>query len=109
VTTAHKHGVKNALGTDAGMPGVDHAGSAREMEYMCQAGLSPMESIVAATRNAADCCCMLEQTGTLETGKLADLIVVRGDPLADIRSLQDHDSVLLVAREGTVFRNTLVA
>lgn len=50
-------------------------------------GLSPMEAIVAATRNGANNLDILDENGTLEVGKAADMIVVDGDPLSDIRIL----------------------
>jgi imidazolonepropionase-like amidohydrolase len=93
-----------ALGTDfdgydapfqLGMPII-------EMELMQQAGMSPMQIIVAATRNAALVSNRLGDLGTVEAGKIADLIAVRGDPLQDIHAMAD---VHLVLRSGVVIRN----
>jgi len=80
---------------DTGMPLI-------EMELMQQAGMSPMQIIVAATRNGALVSNRLGDLGTVEVGKLADLIVVQGDPLDDIRAMAD---VRLVMRSGAVIRN----
>jgi len=88
-------GVKIAMGTDvAGSP-------AREIELMAQGGLSPMEAIVAATRNGAELIDMEDQIGTIEAGKLADLIVVDGNPL---ENLPDLAKVELVFKDGTLYR-----
>jgi imidazolonepropionase-like amidohydrolase len=73
-----------------------------EMELMQQAGMSPMQIIVAATRTAALVSNRLDDLGTVEAGKLADLVVVRGDPLQDIHAMAD---VRLVVRSGVVIRN----
>ncbi|UCE24707.1 MAG: amidohydrolase family protein [Candidatus Zixiibacteriota bacterium] len=93
-----------ALGTDydgydatfeLGMPMV-------EMEWMLEAGMSPMQVIVAGTKNAAAVCNRQADLGTLETGKIADVLVVNGDPLEDIRALTD---VRLVIHDGVIIRD----
>jgi cytosine/adenosine deaminase-related metal-dependent hydrolase len=58
-----------------------------EIEWMQEAGMTPMEIIVAATRNGARACDMASELGTLEAGKLADVLVVDGNPLADVHAL----------------------
>lgn len=90
VRRAHKLGVKIALGTDAGSTNTWHGDSALELMLMVECGMSPLEAIVAGTRNAAEACGKAEQFGTLEAGKQADLIAVKGDPLADISMLRGH-------------------
>lgn len=79
---------------DLGMP-------VSEIELMLQAGLTPMQVIMAATRNAAHVCNLDGQLGTLEHGKTADILVVAGDPLADMRALLD---VRLVIHNGVIIR-----
>jgi imidazolonepropionase-like amidohydrolase len=69
---------------------------------MQQAGMSPMQIIVAATRTAALVSDRLDDLGTVEVGKIADLIAVRGDPLQDIRAM---GGVGLVVHSGVVIRN----
>jgi imidazolonepropionase-like amidohydrolase len=59
------------------------------LELAVQGGLTPLQAIEAATRLAADCCGVGQIVGTLEPGKEADLLVVRGDPLKDIRQMAD--------------------
>ena len=63
-------------------------------------GMSPMQALVAATKTSAELCGVDDTLGTLEAGKLADIVVVKGDPLADIDSLTDHANILLVLKEG---------
>jgi imidazolonepropionase-like amidohydrolase len=102
VARAHKAGVKVATGTDAAMPYVRHGENAYEMELFVRAGLSPMDAIVAATRFGAEVLDMADEIGTIEAGKLADLVVVDGDPLEDIRILQDLCRIEKVIKGGTV-------
>jgi imidazolonepropionase-like amidohydrolase len=92
-------GVKVALGTDAVLPEM-HGTNARELSLMMEeGGLSAMDAIVAGTRNAAECCLLGDRVGTLETGKLADILIVDGNPLADIAVLQDSRRIT-VYKEG---------
>ena len=89
-----------ALGTDyAGAPNVnfDLGMPIHEIEWMQEAGMTPMQIIVAATRNSARSCDLESELGTLEAGKLADVLVVDGDPLADVKTLTNPR---LVLREG---------
>jgi imidazolonepropionase-like amidohydrolase len=95
-------GVKIAAGTDA--LGEDtHGINARELELMASYGFSPMEAIVAATKTASEVCCLDSKVGTLESGKLADLLVVDGDPLDDISILQDKSRLSLIMKDGSVY------
>jgi imidazolonepropionase-like amidohydrolase len=70
-----------------------------EITRMSEAGMTPMQIIVAATRNAAHVCGLQDQLGTLEVGKLADILVVSGDPLQDLTALTE---VKLVTHSGTI-------
>jgi imidazolonepropionase-like amidohydrolase len=93
-------GVKVALGTDAFIAEM-HGSNARELQLMTEeGGLSAMEAIVAGTKNAAGCCHLDDQVGTLEAGKLADLLIVDGNPLDDIAVLQDGERIA-VYKEGS--------
>lgn len=102
VTRARELGIRIALGSDAAMPRVWHGGNARELELLANLGLTAMEAIVAGTSAAAENLGRLAELGTVETGKLADLIVVDGDPLTDIRVLQSRERIKLVLREGQI-------
>lgn len=84
---AHPRGVKIAFGTDAGVS--KHGRNADEFLLMVEHGMSPAEAIKAATVNAADLLGLSAEVGTLEPGKAADLIAVRGNPLEDVAVLQD--------------------
>jgi len=82
-------GMTIALGTDAGNPGTFHGPSIyREMALLEEAGLSPLEVLVAATRNSARAMGWEDRVGTLEAGKAADLVVLDADPVTDLRNVQ---------------------
>jgi imidazolonepropionase-like amidohydrolase len=97
VEAARAAGVRLAMGFDS-MP---HGQSALELVRMHDAGLTAMEAIVAATAVAADACGLGDEIGTVQPGKLADLLVVDGDPLADPRLLLDRERIWLVVQAGT--------
>ena len=91
----HDAGVNIAAGTDSGTPGVVIGkGLHKELELMVEAGISPMEAITAGTRNAADNLGKANERGTIESGKLADIIAVSGDPLKDIRGTGEIKQVI---------------
>lgn len=94
---AAKAGVKIALGTDAAGP--LHGRNAHELTLMVQGGLSPMQAIVAGTKTASEACRISENAGTIEVGKLADLLLVDGDPLEDITVLEQREK-LTVLKQG---------
>lgn len=95
---AHAAGVRLALGTDAGMPAVFHGLAVhRELELLVRAGLSPSEALTAATAVAAQKVGAAVRLGTIEVGKEADLVLLRADPLADIRNTR---SIELVVKRG---------
>jgi imidazolonepropionase-like amidohydrolase len=98
-------GVKIAMGTDAG--GFGHGRNAGELAYMVEAGMSPMQAIVAATRMGADCMGLGDEVGQLRPGFLADLLVVDGDPLADVGVLEDRSRLRLILKGGAQIKNTL--
>ena len=100
-------GVKVAAGTDAG--GWVHGNNAQELQCLVEAGMTPMQAIIAATSWAAECCGIEKEVGTVEKGKAADLVVVDGDPLRDIALLQDRSRIKLVMKEGKVYSNSLSA
>lgn len=100
---AYKAGVNIAMGTDAGV--MPHGTNLRELGLMCNVGLSPMESIVATTKTAAECLGWQDRVGTLETGKLADIVISRTDPLADIQSLENVANIVLVMKDGQVCKD----
>lgn len=106
---AVKMGVPIAFGSDDG--GIPHRFSAREFGYMVEGGMSPAAALQAATVNAAKLLGIDHETGTLEPGKLADIIAVRGSPLADVGVLEQVDFVMksgrVAKRDGRALRTVL--
>ncbi|MGB4401216.1 MAG: amidohydrolase family protein [Daejeonella sp.] len=97
--TAFKAGVKIAFGTDAGV--FAHGKNYKEFEYMVEVGMPAMDAIKSATVNAADLLGIFDRVGSIEKGKLADIIAVNGDPLKDIKVLS---SMNFVMKEGVVYK-----
>jgi imidazolonepropionase-like amidohydrolase len=95
----HDSGGIIAVGNDYGNAGVQPGMPLREMELLQTIGLSPMEVIESATKHAAYVCGQGDELGSIEDGKLADLIVVQGNPLEDIAAME---SVLYVVKDGEV-------
>jgi imidazolonepropionase-like amidohydrolase len=96
---AHDHGVRIAAGTDTGNPFVFPGHSIHwELELMVEAGLTPMEALVAATRAAAEMLGEEEAFGTLAPGRRADLLILRENPLDDIRNTRTLETVVLAGR-----------
>ena len=102
IPRAFQLGVKIATGTDAGADLVPHGSSATELELLTAIGMSPMQAIVAATRTGAALLDMADMIGTLEKGHFADLLVVKGNPLDDIRLLQNKENIQVVMKNGKV-------
>lgn len=99
VGAAIASGVNIALGTDAGI--VDHGTNLRELALLVEFGLSPMQAIIAGTANAARMNGILNEVGTIEVGKRADVIATAADPLADISALALPHAMRLVVQAGT--------
>jgi imidazolonepropionase-like amidohydrolase len=97
LVAARDAGVTLAMGHDSGPPG----DNAIEVVRMVEGGLTPMEGIVAATRGSA-LALGLDDVGTVTAGAVADLLVVDGDPLEDIRVLNDPERIWLVVQGGTI-------
>ena len=98
-------GVKIAAGTDAG--GHGHPPNAIEIACLVRAGMTPLQALRAATGWAAECIGREQDLGTIENGKLADLVVVAGDPLADVAILQNPENIALVIKSGEIAVNRL--
>jgi imidazolonepropionase-like amidohydrolase len=105
IKRAHKMGARIAMGTDAGTPGNHHGMNASECVFMVRdAGMTPTESIHAATINPARLLRQEKNLGSLEAGKYADVIACRGNPLDDIEELV---RIALVMKGGQVYKNEI--
>ncbi len=107
IKKAHKAGIPIASGADSGTPFNLHGENLKELELLVGIGLSPMEAIVSATRVAAETLGLGSRLGTLQPGKLADLIVVEGDPLKDIAVLQRKDKIVAVMKDGQFYKKSI--
>lgn len=103
ISRAHKAGVKISMGTDAGV--MPHGTNLRELGLMVNIGMTPMETIVATTKKAAECLGWEDQVGTIQAGKLADIVIARTNPLQDIRSLENVDNIAFVMKDGKVVKD----
>jgi len=100
VRAARKAGVPIAMGSDAGTPLNYHGENGLEIACMLQAGLKPMECLVAATLTAAQALGREQEIGSIEEGKLADLLVLDRNPLDDLRRIGDKKTIRAVFRGG---------
>jgi len=98
-------GVKMAMGTDLGSFG--RGENAVELIYLVEAGMTPMQAIVAATGMAAECIGLGGETGVLCDGLYADLLVIAGDPTQDVSILSEPNRLRLVMKDGRIYLNTL--
>jgi len=97
---AYKAGVKIAFGTDAGV--YAHGKNWMEFIYMTEAGMPVLEAIKCATVNAAELIGVGDKVGTIEKGKLADIVAVEGDPTQDVHAM---GNVKFVMKDGVVYKN----
>ena len=98
-TKAVRAGVKMSFGTDAGV--CPHGINARQFAFMVKYGMTPMQAIQSATSNAADLLGKSDLLGSLKPGKYADIIAVSGNPLDDVRILEN---VKFVMKEGQIYK-----
>ena len=94
------------MGTDAGTPFNFHGENAQELERMVAFGMSPMQAILASTSAAARLIGIQDQVGTIEKGKLADLLLFEGNPLRRIDLLRDRSTDYRSDASGQVCRGT---
>lgn len=99
-----RKGIKIVLGTDAGGFPWTEVNEAKEFEYYVDYGMTPIQAIRSATVVPAEMLGWSDRLGTIEAGKLADIVAVPGDPLSDIKELQH---VKFVMKEGAVYKNEL--
>ncbi|MBU4534937.1 MAG: amidohydrolase family protein [Euryarchaeota archaeon] len=99
---AYHSGVQIVMGTDCGV--VEHGNNLLELEYLCKMGMEPMEALMAGTLKAAECMGWEEKIGSIEKGKLADMVMVKKNPLDDISSLSDEENILMVIKDGKIVK-----
>ena len=101
---AKEAGVLIGMGTDAGTPFNMHGKNACEMALMVKTGFSPAEALSAATLSAAKVLGTEQNLGSIEAGKLADLVAVKGDPLQDINLVTDRANLSLIMKGGELVK-----
>ena len=99
---AYKAGVKIAMGTDAATPFNHHGKNALELELMVKAGMKPVDALVSTTSRAAELMGCKDRMGQIRRGFWADLILVDGNPLDDIKVLKDKTNIKLVVKAGKI-------
>jgi len=102
---AYQAGVKMAMGTDSGI--APHGQNLRELGFLCDIGMNPMEAIQAGTQKAAELLGWEDKIGTLEKGKLADVVISKTNPLKDIKSLGNPENIVLVMKEGQILKDLI--
>jgi imidazolonepropionase-like amidohydrolase len=103
-------GGRLGMGGDYGFAWNPHGDYAKELSFFVDyVGFSPMDTIVCATRTGAEICGTDHEVGTIEAGKLADILVVDGDVIADIAVLADRSRLLAVIQNGIVKAGTLAS
>jgi imidazolonepropionase-like amidohydrolase len=101
-----KRGVRVLVGGDYGFPWMPHGTNARDLEHFVRfLGYSDSEALGCATRTGAAAMLLESQAGEVEEGRLADLLVVAGEPQNDVRVLQALPNIKLVMKDGRVYRN----
>ena len=102
----HRRGIRVLPGGDYGFAWIPHGENAKDLEYFVNmVGMSPMEAILSTTRLGGEIMGQPGELGQIKEGYLADIILVDGDPLANIRILQERDRILAVMKDGTFHRS----
>ena len=101
---ALESGVRIAMGADTAVG--PHGTNVEELSLMVENGMTPMQAIVASTKTASEAIHMSDDIGILETGKLADILVVNGNPLEDISILENQDNLRVIMQGGAMHKNT---
>ncbi|RLE12612.1 hypothetical protein DRJ04_05890 [Candidatus Aerophobetes bacterium] len=103
---AYECGVKIAMGSDT-FKVLKHGNNAQELEWMVKAGMSEMEALVSATKTASEALGVDSMVGSIEEGKLADLLVVDRSPLTDISVLRDKRNLKMIMKNGEIICSRL--
>ena len=103
ISTAYEEGVSFLMGSDCGV--IDHGRNLGELKYLVDVGLSPLEAIQAGTIEGARFFNQENDLGSIEAGKIADMIIVKENPLDKIESLENNDNILTVIQEGRILKH----
>jgi len=90
------------MGSDIGTPFFFHGEAAKELEYMVNLGMSNFDALLATTKNASEALGINDKVGTIEIGKMADILVLNKNPLDDISILQKKDCIKAILKEGDI-------
>jgi imidazolonepropionase-like amidohydrolase len=104
---ARDAGVTIGMGTDAGTPLNLHGKNLRELKFLVENGFTPTQAMVAGTGTAAKILGLDDQIGTISEGKMADLVMVDGNPLDNIDLLLDPENICLIMQNGKLIKNTV--
>jgi imidazolonepropionase-like amidohydrolase len=101
-----KHGIRVLPGGDYGFVCTPHGDYARDLWLFVEVlGFTPLETLVAATRHAAVVMGMYDEIGVIKENALADLLLIDGDPLDDISILQDRAKLLMIMKDGELYKS----
>jgi imidazolonepropionase-like amidohydrolase len=101
----HKRGIRVLPGGDYGFAWIPHTTNAKDLEYFVKyLGMTPMEALLSATKLGGQIMMMGHELGQIKDGYLADLLLVDGDPLANIALLQDPNRILSVMKDGVFYK-----
>jgi len=107
---ANRAGMRIVVGDDYGVVSLPHGDYVDELTlYVKEIGIAPLDVIRWATKHGAEAVDCGDELGTIEVGKRADLLVVDGDPLADISCLKDRDNLLAIVKDGVFYKDALAA
>lgn len=95
-------GVTISFASDMGCPYLYHGENAKELVSCVELGMKPMDAIVSATKNAAKAVGLDDHIGTIEKGKIADIIMIDGDPLKNMKILHEEEKIKMVMKEGKI-------
>lgn len=103
ISVAYEEGVKILFGTDSGV--IPHGHNLEELSNLVDIGMSPSEAIASGTIEAAKFINQNDKIGSVEVGKVADLIITSQNPLEDIKSFANRDNILTVFQDGIIVKN----
>jgi imidazolonepropionase-like amidohydrolase len=102
----HRRGIRVLIGGDYGFAWTPQGTNAKDLEYFVDmVGMSPMEAIMAGTRYGGQIMGMADELGMIKEGYLADLLLVDGDPVANVKILQDKDRLLTIMKDGKFYKS----